>query len=155
MTNNIFCKIFSIIQVFQQIRNHHKFCFFVTIFKKIITSLGFIKFIAEFNLKFWLQIRKKGLLFWKTFLINIFKNAGRHLFCRWIPSRCKKTPCPNSHNVYCCSHIHSPWMGDIVDYRVVVPACQPMYSTLACRHDNSMPESTLSPSQGLWILYRL
>jgi hypothetical protein len=79
VTNNIFCTIFVQLRVFQQI-----------IFKKVITSLGFISFITEFNLNLWMQIRKNSLLFRKTFLIIIFKNTVRRLFCWWIPSSCKK-----------------------------------------------------------------
>jgi hypothetical protein len=50
------------------------------------------------------------------------------------------------------SSCHQSW-GDKVESGIGLsyrPACQLTYR-LACRLDNPMPESSLSPSQGLWI----
>ncbi len=49
------------------------------------------------------------------------------------------------------SQIHSPWMGDIVDSGIGLSYRPTSLRSLAGRYNNPLPESTLSPSQGLWI----
>ncbi len=50
-----------------------------------------------------------------------------------------------------CSQIHSQWLGDTVDSGIGLSYRPAILYWLTGRYDNPMPESTISPSQGLWI----
>jgi hypothetical protein len=47
--------------------------------------------------------------------------------------------------------IHSPWLGDKVDSGIGLSYRPARLHRLASRYNNPMPESTISPIQGLWI----
>jgi hypothetical protein len=50
-----------------------------------------------------------------------------------------------------CCQILSPWLGDIVASGIALLFWPASLCSLAGRYDNPMPESTISPSQGLRI----
>jgi hypothetical protein len=54
------------------------------------------------------------------------------------------------------SQIYGPWLGDTVDSSRGL-SCRParLHQRLAGRYDDPMPESTISPIQGLWIWLQL
>ncbi len=56
----------------------------------------------------------------------------------------------STYNVF-SSQIHSPWRGDKVDSGKGLSYRPANLCSHAGRYDNPMPESTLSPRQGLWI----
>ncbi len=83
----------------------------------------------------------------KTFLliysfVNIYNSCKTLRLLKLLPGLSKT-----------CSRIHSPWVGDKVDSGIGL-SYWPVLAHVVCmagRYDNSMPELTLSPRQGLRI----
>jgi hypothetical protein len=77
-----------------------------------------------------------------------FSHEGKLcLFCwRW---ECPPPP-PIAGRIYCCSQILSPWLVDTIDSGIGLYRPARLHRPVG-RYSNTMPESTISPSQGLRI----